>query len=232
MQLQPIITGALDVVAQFAACRTALAREPAAYFGASSAAAAAEAFPPAERVALADQISRVGFGGRAFDLRERSFAVLLLQLPPMSSLSRQANEVDRVLTALTALPCRELIVIELNPHRTDAEMVRIDKFFKDHLHALHRDNLLLRVHRVQQGFALEVPAHVQVFPHRIVPRTEALTELGRLILTESQLALISQADPAALWLGAVAGDIVEIRRADVAGQAGLMYRRCVGKKVA
>lgn len=228
MELQPLLTGAIDVVAQFAACRTALAQNPAACFAASTAEAAAAAFPPADRAALADQVSRVSFGGRAFNLGPRSFAVMLLQLPPMNSLSRQANEVNRALVALTAEPCRELVVVELN-QRTDAEMVRIEKFFTDHLRTLQRDKILLRVHRVQQGFALEVPAHVQVFPHRVVPRAEMVAELGKLILAESQLSLIFQADPAALWLGAVAGDIVEIQRADVSGQAGLMYRRCVKK---
>lgn len=228
MQLRPLLDGAIDVVAKFAACRTALAQNPSACFAASTEEAAAAAFPPADRAALAALIGRVGFGGRAFDLGPRSFAVMLLQLPPLSSLSRQAGEVDRVLGALTAEPCRELVVVELN-QRTDAEMVRTEKFFADHLRTLRREKILLRVHRVQQGFALEVPAHVLVFPHRVLPRAEAAAELGRLILSESQLSLIFQADPAALWLGAVAGDIIEIQRADVSGQAGLMYRRCVKK---
>ncbi|HVE13322.1 MAG TPA: DNA-directed RNA polymerase subunit RpoH/Rpb5 C-terminal domain-containing protein, partial [Elusimicrobiota bacterium] len=74
-------------------------------------------------------------------------------------------------------------------------------------------------------FSLVVPDHSAVPPHRVMGADEAAALLAAANLEPSSLPAIGAADPAAVWIGARDGQVVEITRDSLSVARAPYYRR-------
>jgi DNA-directed RNA polymerase subunit H len=76
-------------------------------------------------------------------------------------------------------------------------------------------------------FAFELPRHVAVPPHSIVPVAEVGQILHDLYITKDSMPRILASDPMAIWLDIRPGMVVKVLRfSETAGQA-VVYRICI-----
>ena len=69
-------------------------------------------------------------------------------------------------------------------------------------------------------FAIVIPEHVEVVPHRIMSAEEEAAFFRRERLVPSDLEPIYEADPPAIWAGARLGQLIEVTRlSEVTGRA-------------
>jgi DNA-directed RNA polymerase subunit H (RpoH/RPB5) len=75
------------------------------------------------------------------------------------------------------------------------------------------------------NFALVVPEHRSVFPHRLMEPAEVDALLRRELLARSDLPVVYASDPPIVWNGGREGQVVEITRASQTAAEAIYYRR-------
>jgi len=128
---------------------------------------------------------------------------------------------------------RQLLLLMQSSGVDEIILVANDVFFSNKkkkkntevLDAFHQQHPNVRVRMYPYSvFALVVPDHVAVPPHRILPPEEASALLKREMIARKDMAMIPESDPPVVWLGGEPGQIVEIKRLSETSGVSFFYR--------
>jgi DNA-directed RNA polymerase subunit H (RpoH/RPB5) len=122
------------------------------------------------------------------------------------------------------LVSKELLIVSNVSYLVDQHVIKI----KNIISFMNSSTTLINF-RSYSNFLYDIPNHVLTSPHRIVPKDEVKAELSLVYLDIKELPKIYDHDTQATWIGASAGDIIEVERSSPLAGVTIGYREVISK---
>jgi DNA-directed RNA polymerase I, II, and III subunit RPABC1 len=146
-------------------------------------------------------------------------AVIIILIAPNSKYSTRTSDFRKLLKTIDTKKKSEVMFVSDN-----SLTVHIRKQFA--AFKLTATNVYLEEHKYDI-FIIEIPKHVGVPPHTIMPDAEIDEFLASHYTNRQNLPKISVNDPMAVWIGLHPGQVVKIDRPSETAGKSIAFRHCI-----